>query len=98
MSKIEDMALSSSGLIQDPLSLRTEYILLRKQRNWIEVSHHRDVVTNTLPRFIESHTPVESDHIATGFAHQFEQRRRSRTEVNYRNALRHIPNHALRMR
>src|ERR1700752_757075 len=97
MTQIKDMPRSSSNLFQYPLRLLPQNILTCKQRNRIEISHHRHVVPNTPPAFIESDTPVESDHIATSFAHQLQQSCGSGTEVNYRNTLRHIPNHALRV-
>src|ERR1043165_6002754 len=98
MTKIEDMSLPSYSLIEYPLRLLTQNILLCKQRNRIEIPHYRDGVSNPLPRLVESDTPVEPDHIAARFTHQFQQRRRSRAEVNNGNTLRHIPDHTLSMR
>src|SRR5215467_11645545 len=98
MTKIEDMTRPSSRLLQNSLRLLTNHILLRKQHNRIEISHHRNVMPDTLPTLIKPHTPIQPDHIATGFAHQLKQRCRSRSEMNNRNALRDILDHALRMR
>ena len=78
MSQVKNMPSTSTSLLQNPLRLLANHILLRKQHHRIEISHHRNVVTDTLPTIIQPHTPIESDHIATSFTHQLQQRRCSR--------------------
>src|SRR5829696_5117733 len=90
VSQIEYMTRATSSFIQNPPGLCSKRILIRKQDNRIEISHHCHVMTGTSPSVIESHTPVESDHVAAGFAHQLQQRRCSGAKVNDRYARRNI--------
>src|ERR1051325_11544442 len=98
MSEIEDVSRLPTCLIEDSLRLRAQHIRFRKQRHRIEISHYRYVMTDTLPAFVESDAPVESNHIAAGFAHQLQQRSRAGAEMNHRNTRHNIPNHIPRMR
>src|SRR5829696_2733736 len=80
------MPCTPAGLIKDPLCLLSQHLLLCKQHNRIEIAHHCDLVTHALPAFVQSHAPVESNHIATSLAHQLQQRCCPRAEVDHRNA------------
>src|SRR5690349_3813736 len=75
VAQVEDVTRTTIRLVQNPFRLRAQHPLISKQHNRIEVTHHRHIMTNAFPSFIESHAPVEPDNITTGFAHHFEQRR-----------------------
>src|SRR4029079_7275285 len=51
VTKIKDVSRPATGLIQNPLRLFAQRILFRKQRDRIEIPHHRDVVTDSSPAF-----------------------------------------------
>src|SRR5215510_8488813 len=98
MAEIKNVSWASSSLSQNSFRVRSQRLLIRKQRDGIEISHDRHIVTDALPAFIETYAPVEPDHVATSFTHQLEQRRRSRTEMDHWHTRRHVADHALRVR
>src|ERR1051325_306509 len=98
MAEIKNVSRPSLSLSENSFHLLSQYLLICKQDDGIEISHHRHVVTDTLPAFVETHAPVEPDHVAAGFTHQLEQRRSTRTEMDYRHARSDIPDHVARVR
>jgi len=72
VAQVKDVSGSSARLFKNPFGLCPQVILIRKKRHWIEIAHHRYVVTKALPALIQTHTPVESNDVATGFAQQLQ--------------------------
>src|SRR5687768_5838442 len=98
MTKIKYVSHSTPGLFKNSFRLRLQSVARREQRNGIEVSHHCNVVADSLTAFVEPNTPVESNDVAARFTHQFEQGRGPRAKVNNRNASFDSFDHGPRMR
>src|SRR5262245_35553776 len=98
MAEIKNVPGPPSSLIQNPFRVPSQCFLIFEQRDGIEISHYRHVVTDSLPAFIETHAPVEPDYVSSGLAHQLEQRHRTRTEMDHRNVGCHVADNVSRMR
>ena len=81
MTQVEDVAGASTGALKYATGLRANAIRRGKERDRVEVSHDGDIFPQTLPAFREINAPVQTDTIAPGLAHQFEQRRRAGAEM-----------------
>src|ERR1043166_9011574 len=57
VAQVEYVTWTPIRLIQNSFRLRTHHVWLSKQRNRIEITHHRYIMTDALPCFIEPPTP-----------------------------------------
>ena len=71
VAQIEDVPGPSARLFENRFSLRAKMISIGEESYGIEIAHHAHVMTDTLPSFVESHTPIKPNNIAARFAHQF---------------------------
>src|SRR5262245_48041784 len=64
---------------------------IRQQCRRIEISLHSTLPAQPVPSLVEVHTPVQANDVSTSFAHEFQQTRRSSSEIDHRHAARPQP-------
>ena len=76
------MAGSLGGLIEDAAHAPFEFVTRREQRHRIEIALHGAIKSDRFPTPIEIDAPIEADHIAARFFHQWKQRGCVRAEMD----------------
>ena len=88
MTEIENVPGPVPGPVQNILDTALDFRQGRKQDHGVEVALYGDVEPDPRPRFIELDVPIQPQDVAAGTAHERQERRRSRSEIDDRNPFR----------
>ena len=67
MAKIKDMARSATRLLEDICRTAANLTEISKECHWFEVALNCAILADHLPRFIESHAPIDADDACPTF-------------------------------
>src|SRR5579871_1070756 len=88
MAQIEDVTGTPIRAAEDVSHRLVHDILRREEHTRIQVTLNTPLVPNALPGVVEQNPPIHAYDVASGLYHQFEQARRSRTEMDCWNVQR----------